>query len=357
MSHIPIERAQALHTDFYTRDTYFERAKDEIFAKSWQYGIDANDIPNPQDIYPIFLQKNYLNEPILFTRDKEQKVHCVSNVCTHRGKIIVDDPNSVNMLSCGYHGRCFRLDGTFKSMPAFEKAENFPTNNDNLHKISFAEWANMIFVSLDPKHSFQEVFQPIMDRIGWMPLDTLEYQPADSKDYVVNGHWALYVENYLEGFHVPFVHERLGSSLSYDEYGYETFDFCNLQLGIAKDGETVFDIPEGAQDYGKKVYAYYFWVYPNLMLNFYPWGVSTNMIDPISKDLTLARFRTYTFAGTPHIWEDSHIHITELEDEEVVESVQQGIKSRFYNAGRYSPTMEKCVHHFHSLLRDAMDLV
>lgn len=356
MAHAPIQKASTIHTDFYTKDQYFEQSKEDIFASSWQYAVDIDQLVRPGDTYPFMHLKNYLDEPLLFTRDSADQLHCMSNVCTHRGKIIVEESANTQMLSCGYHGRCFRLDGSFKSMPGFENAENFPTESDNLSKVSFEQWAKMLYVSLDPKHSFEDIFKPMMDRIAWLPLDTLQHEASDSKDYVVNGHWALYVENYLEGFHVPFVHEKLGSRLSYDEYGYEVFPFCNLQMGIAKDGETTFDIPMGAEDYGKKVHAFYFWVYPNMMFNFYPWGLSTNMIDPIDKDLTLVRFRTYLYENSEHDWRDHALHITELEDEAIVESVQQGVKSRFYNAGRYSPSMEKCVHHFHRLLRDAMDL-
>jgi len=240
-------------------------------------------------------------------------------------------------------------------MPEFDNTENFPTKADDLHRLELAEIMKLFFVSLNPAIPFEEMIKPIVDRLSWLPFDTMNYVDDMSKDYVVNGHWALYCDNYLEGFHIPFVHAGLNNALEFDEYGYETYPYCNLQLGVSKGGEPCFDIPAGAEDHGRNIYAYYYWMFPNLMFNVYPWGLSLNVIDPIAPDLTLVRFRTYQFENTTFDWTANQIDITELEDEAVVESVQEGIKSRFYNKGRFSPNMEKCVHHFHTLLAQWMN--
>jgi len=349
-----IASAETIHTDFYSSSDAFEKAKETIFAKSWLYGADASTISTPGTVHPLTLLKHVLDEPIVLTRDKDGDPHCLSNVCTHRGNIVADKSGPQQMLSCGYHGRCFHLDGRFKSMPGFEGVANFPAQKDDLHQIALEEALGLLFVNLDPSITFSEIIKPITDRLSWLPFDTMNYIEDKSKDYVVNGHWALYCDNYLEGFHVPFVHEGLHNALSFDEYEYELYPYCNLQLGVAKDGEPCFDIPENHKDHGRNIYAYYYWVWPNLMFNIYPWGLSLNTIEPLAKDLTLVRFRTYQFDGTEFDWTANQIDVTELEDEAVVESVQEGIKSRFYSKGRYSASMEKCVHHFHQLLADAM---
>jgi choline monooxygenase len=110
-------------------------------------------------------------------------------------------------------------------------------------------------------------------------------------------------------------------------------------------------LPKNSKDYGKKIAAYYFWVFPNLMLNFYPWGLSVNIITPISLNQTKIQFKSY-------VWDESKLnsgagadlHKVELEDEKVVEQVQKGVISRFYEYSRFSPSMEKGVHHFHTLI-------
>lgn len=344
-----------LPAHFYRSQAVFEQSKESIFATTWQYIDDASVIQERGQVHPFIFLEGAFDEPLVFTKDKEGQAHCLSNVCTHRGKIVVEKPGNTRMLSCSYHGRCFRLDGSYKSMPEFEQVNNFPTTDDNLHSIDLKEWLGLLFVSLNPKVSFEEVFKPIQDRIAWMPLDTLYFDAASSKDYYVNAHWALYCDNYLEGFHIPYVHPALDKALDYSQYDYEIFPYCNLQLGIAKEGERVFDIPEHAADFGKNVYAYYFWVFPNLMLNVYPWGISLNIIRPLSHDKTLVRFRTYRFKDAYFNKEEDQLNQTEMEDEAVVESVQLGVQSRYYKHGRFSPTMEKGVHHFHQLIAQFME--
>jgi choline monooxygenase len=86
------------------------------------------------------------------------------------------------------------------------------------------------------------------------------------------------------------------------------------------------------------------------MFNFYPWGLSLNIVEPTSVSTTKVRFRSYYFEGSKYDRSANSLEQTEIEDEHVVESVQLGVQSRLYSRGRFSPSMEKCVHHFHSLL-------
>jgi choline monooxygenase len=345
-----IRHAATLPGWFYKSAAVFEQVKEKIFAATWLYAADAAAVAEPMSVYPVTLLQGVLDEPLVFTKDSDGNPHCLSNVCTHRGKIIVEQAGKNRMLTCGYHGRCFRLDGSYKSMPEFEEVANFPSPADDLTRVPFAEWLGMLFVSLNPVVSFADLIRPIQERLSWMPLETLTFNAESSRDYLVNANWALYCDNYLEGFHIPFVHPALNQALDFDSYGYEIFDYCNLQLGIAKDDQPVFDIPPGAPDFGRKIYAYYYWLFPNLMLNFYPWGLSLNVVEPLSHQRTRIRFRTYYFGNTIFNREINRIDQTELEDEAVVESVQRGLQSRFYHSGRFSPTQEQGVHHFHGLV-------
>lgn len=349
-----IRKAQTLPAHFYRDPDNFERVKEAIFARSWNFAAESEVIAKPNSAYPFTLLENVLDEPIVVTKDRNGKTHCMSNVCTHRGKIVVEEPGDMRLLRCGYHGRCFGLDGQFRSMPEFEGVENFPTEMDHLHPISFKDLLGIIWVALDPLVDFDTIMKPVMDRVGWMALDTMKYDPEHSQDYYVDANWALYCDNYLEGFHIPFVHPALNEAVDGSQYEYELFPYCNLQLSIAKEGEPHFEVPEGAVDYGRKVYAYYFWVFPNLMFNFYPWGLSLNVVEPLAYNKTRVRFRTYFFEDSTAERKMNRIDQTELEDEAVVESVQLGLKSRFYQYGRFSPNMESAVHHFHKLVYDFM---
>ena len=350
-----IKSAATITTNFYTDPQVFETSKEKIFARTWNYICDANQLPSAEYAYPFTFLKNVIDEPLLFTRDKNSELRCLSNVCTHRGNIMVEKAGSSRILSCGYHGRCFRMDGSFKSMPAFEDVKNFPTDADNLSNIPFKKLLSHLYISLNPLVDLETMIKPVMDRISWLPLETMKYNPDLSKNYYTDAHWALYCDNFLEGFHIPFVHPALNNALDFDNYQYEIFPYCNLQLGIADEGQLCFDIPKESQDYGKKILAYYFWLFPNLMFNFYPWGLSLNIVEPLGINKTKISFRSYVFEGCEHLVNESGLDVTEMEDEAIVESVQKGIRSRYYNKGRFSAKMEQGVHHFHQLIAQFMN--
>lgn len=345
-----IRKANTLPASFYRDREWFDRTTDRVFRRFWHYAADATAIEAPQSLHPFTLLPGVLDEPLLLSKDKAGNAYCLSNVCTHRGKVLVEAPSQKKLISCNYHGRCFNLDGTFRSMPEFEGVENFPSAKDHLAQISMKEVMGMYFVSPDPLQPFEDMLAPMMERVGWMPFDKLRFDAASSRDFHVESNWALYCDNYLEGFHIPFVHPALNQAIEFERYEYHLFPYVNLQVGVAKEGEPAFDIPEGYPDHGRAIYAYYFWVFPNIMFNFYPWGLSLNIVEPLNHKQTLVRFRSYVFDDTPFTREKNSIDETELEDEEVVESVQKGVQSRFYQHGRYAPEMEVAVHHFHRLL-------
>lgn len=354
-----IKKAHTLPGSFYSDTEIFDQLKENVFANCWQWLGDNNMLPLDQSVYPFTFLEHFLDEPLLLVKDSHSVIRLLSNVCTHRGNLLVHHPAKAKQLMCMYHGRRFDLDGSFRSMPEFSEAEDFPRPCDNLHEFPLKQWGPFLFGGLKPDLDIDAVINIMNNRIGFLPVDEFSFDSSLSKDYLVNCHWALYCDNYLEGFHIPFVHADLNASLDYGQYATVLYDHCNLQIGYAsQQSEETFDLPIGHVDYGKSVAAYYFWIYPNMMFNFYPWGLSINIVKPLSTHKTRVSFLTY-------IYDESKIgrgagallDKVEREDEFVVESVHRGLQSRFYTNGRFSPTREKGVHHFHSLLANAMNRV
>jgi len=346
-----IRKAETLPADFYSGKKYFEEAKEKIFARSWQFASSLEELKTPGQTFPFNLLQGYLDEPLLLTRDSNDQLHCISNVCTHRGNLVCEKGGIEKNLRCRYHGRRFQLDGKFLSMPEFEGVENFPSEKDNLHQVPFETWGGFVFASLFPAFKFDEAFGEMMKRIPWLNPENFVFSHAHSKEYLVNANWALYCENYLEGFHIPYVHALLNQLLDYGQYSSEIYKYSNLQLGFAKAGEESFKIPESSPDVGKHIAAYYFWIFPNLMFNFYPWGLSINVVKPLAPNQTKVSFLTYI--SDQEKFERGAMGMidrVEREDEAIVENVQRGMKSRFYKNGRYSPKREQGTHHFHSLI-------
>ena len=346
-----IKLAETLPAKFYKNKNIFEITKERIFLRCWHW-IGDNSFKNEGNFkIPIEILPKFLNEPLVLTITDKNKIKCFSNVCTHRGNILVHEKCKSKKIICNYHGRRFNGEGKFEFMPEFKETLNFPRESDHLHDFPIFVWNKLIFVGLNPSFSIDKVFEKINRRISFLPLENLQLHEDLSKDYSINANWALYCDNYLEGFHVPFVHKDLNEVLDYNSYDTEIDEYFNLQIGYAKNEDECFTIPKKHKDYGKKIAAYYYWLFPNLMLNIYPWGISINLVCPEGISKTKILFRSYVFDKSKlNSGASGDLDKVEMEDEEVVQSVQKGINSSFYNTGRFSPTKEKGVHHFHSLI-------
>lgn len=348
-----IRRAATLPGAFYASSDTFEACRERVFARSWQLITGAEEaVRLPHDALPFAFMEHFLEEPLLLLRDSADVLHCLSNVCTHRGNILVQTPGRLERgIVCGYHGRRFHLDGRFATMPETEGMENFPCASDNLAQLPLHQWRQFVFTSLDPAIPFHDWIGAMERKIGFLPVEQFRFDAARSRDYLVRAHWALYCDNYLEGFHIPFVHKSLAAALDWGAYRTELLPWGTCQVGIGKGGEEVFDLPADHEDAGQAIAAYYFWLFPNIMFNFYPWGLSLNIVRPLQPDLTRVSFRAYVWkADKLGSGAGADVDLVEREDEAVVEQVQRGVRARFYRAGRFSPRQEQGVHLFHQLL-------
>jgi choline monooxygenase len=352
-----IRVARTLPARVYSDPEIFQLQRERVFARTWHYAGYADLVKVAGQVYPFTLLPGMLDEPLVLTRDPIDRIHCLSNVCTHRGTLVVEGAGVEQQLRCRYHGRRFALDGRFHSMPEFEETTNFPTRADDLPQVPLGFWERFLLVALapPPEMSVAAIFEPVVNRLHHLPFAELAFDASTARDYLQNANWALYIDNYLEGFHIPYVLSSLAKTLDYGEYTVELDRFSVMQLGIAKAGEPAFVLPPKHRDGGRTVAAYYFWLFPTTMFNVYPWGVSVNVVTPLAVDRTRVSF-------LPFVWDASKrdtgagagLDRVEREDEAIVESVQRGVRSRLYDRGRYSPAREGGVHHFHRLLAEFM---
>jgi choline monooxygenase len=224
-------------------------------------------------------------------------------------------------------------------MPEFEGVEEFPGPTDDLHRYKLSDLGGFLFSAIDPASDlFSFVGSPksVFDEFNGHQMKLTE-----TRDYTVNCHWALYCENYLEGFHIPYVRKSLNEIVDFGTYSTETHRFSSMQIGYDRE---------------KAVAGRYLFIFPNLMFNFYPWGISVNIVEPVTPDRSRVRFLSYVADESKlQTGAGGDLDRVELEDEAVVESVQKGIRSRSYDRGRYSPTREQGTHHFHRLIAEFMN--
>lgn len=337
---------------FYRDPQWFAWQRERLFARAWHWAPALARPKAPGDVVPFTLLPGALDEPLLALRDGEA-LRCLSNVCTHRAKLLVQAPASLASLRCGYHGRRFGLDGRCRHAPGFADLPREGWTGDDLPEMPTAWWRGLPFVSLVPDADFDACFADAMARLAMLPLERLVEDPSGARSYTVRAHWALYVENYLEGLHVPFVHPGLVGSLAMDAYRTEVLSRAVLQVGIARDGDPAV-MPRDPARPEDRVAAYYLWLFPHTMLNFYPWGLSVNVVVPEAPDRTRVDYSRWVWdAARVGEGAGGDLDTVEREDDAVVESVQRGIGARAFDRGWYAPAWDAGVHAFHRMIARA----
>ena len=339
-----IRVAKTLPSIFYTSKSIFEKLKPVFFG--WQFALHKSELDG-NNIVPLHHVEDATGEQIIMV--KSDKVKCLSNICTHRGMKLVEQDCSKRSIQCKYHGRTFDLNGQMKNMPEFDDVVDFPSAFDDLHEFEMGTWQGLNFVSQQTNKS--PIWEEFVERFEFLGVENYVHDLSKKRDHLIEANWMLYVDNYLECFHIPFVHPELNDALDYSGYTTEVFENGVLQVGEAKEGEISFDLPETHPDFGKQIAAYYLWLFPNMMFNFYPWGLSVNIVIPISPDKTRVLYRGYV--KNSELTEEGaggDLDTVELQDQDIIEKVHKSMYSKIYDRGRYSPTREQGVHQFHRII-------
>ncbi|MGC0771936.1 MAG: SRPBCC family protein [Candidatus Acidiferrum sp.] len=362
--HEQIECAHTLASNFYTDPSILEAEKRRIFRRTWQLAGtlntpcgELNGAKRTISDVETFFTADVVGEPVVVVRDKEGTLRAFSNVCRHRAGPIAQGSGSKNVLRCGYHGWTYALDGRLIGTPDVEGVEFFDRSAMGMVPLRLETWEQLIFVNFDLNA------EPLSGYLGNIPEQARGFQFkglqfVERRDYVIDCNWKVYVDNYLEGYHIPVAHPGLMREIDYAQYRTDTYRYYSQQFAPIRAmkaddaGERFYPPDAGVQG------ALYFWIFPNLMLNVYPDNLSTNLIVPLSHDKTLTIFEWYFHdAQNEKIRERIKRAVAfsdevQQEDIELCRQVQRGLNSSTYDRGRYSVKRENGVHHFHMLLSE-----
>jgi choline monooxygenase len=333
--------ASTIPSTYYTDSAVLSAEKRQVFGATWQLVGHIEQCREPGS----FFTTTVADEPLLIVRGSEGELRALSNVCRHRAGPVAKGAGKRPVLQCGYHGWTYALDGRLLTTPEMEGIECFERDSMALPRFRVEVWKDLIFVNLRADaESLTEFLGDLSTKLDKRNYDN--YRLAARKDWTLDCNWKVYVDNYLEGYHIPIVHPGLFKEIDYPKYRTETRVNYSIQHAPLRKPDRIRTTDGNAE-------AEYFWVYPNLMLNVYPDNFSTNLIVPVGHDRTLTIFEWYfrdPDAAKSEI--DQTIQFSDeiqIEDIEICEAVQRGLRSSTYSSGRYSPVRENGVHHFHRL--------
>jgi choline monooxygenase len=345
-----LEFADTIPSTWYTDSNMLAEEKEKIFARTWQLVGRAAQVAAPGQYFTATIA----DEPVIIARGMDGALRAFSNVCRHRAGQVAAGEGKRKTFQCSYHGWVYALDGRLLGTPEFEGVKHFDKQHNCLPQFKVEIWNSLVFVNLDANAApLAETLEDLPARTG--KRDLTEMKLAARRDWYIDCNWKVYVDNYLEGYHIPIAHPSLHRELDYAQYRTETRRFYSIQHAPIKRATSTRLALNEAEDENA---AQYFWIFPNLMLNFYPDNYSTNLIVPLGAERTLTVFEWYfrepekaaTQAAVARTIEFSD----EIQREDIIicEQVQRGLRSRTYRTGRYSVKRENGVHHFHQLLAE-----
>ena len=341
----PLATARALPATCYVGVTAAQRDRDAVFVRSWQLVAHAAQLSGVGD----HVVCEVAGVPLLLVRDGDGVLRALHNVCRHRaGPLAHCDGRGATRLRCQYHGWTYALDGTLRSAPEMGAVEGFDPGGVRLPAAEIAEWQGLVFAALDPAMALSELLGGIGERLGPHPLSRFAFHRRVAYDIGCN--WKVYVDNYLEGYHVPHIHPELNRMLDYRSYTTTLSRWHSLQHSPLESTDALYGSGE----------ALYWFVWPNLMLNVLPDRLQTNVVLPLAGDRCRVVFDYFYPAEADaatvdgrHASDHAFSDLVQHQDVGMCETVQRNLASGSYTAGRLCPSRESGVHHFHELLRKA----
>lgn len=352
-----LDLGATLPAEWYTSAAIFERERERIFRRSWQYVGLTEQLARAGDFFTAQLGE----VPIVLTRADDGQIRAFANVCRHRAAIVVrEECGNRTTLQCHYHAWTYNLDGSLRAAPSAKEETHFDIRAFGLPPMRVETWGPFIFVNPDREAS------SLRDTLGELPtlvnatgLDLATIRRRVRRIYDIAANWKVVIDNYLECYHCPVAHPSFCDLIDVGAYEVTEYEYFSTQSGALKasaraDNENLYDVSQGVQE------GFYAYLWPNFTLNIYPGpgNVSLNLFVPISPDRTLAIY-DYCFADSIS---DADIEnfvrfIDQVQDEDVVlcESVQRGLRSGYFDQGHLMLSREKALRHFQKLIHRMSD--
>lgn len=346
---LPLERASTIPSRWYFDPEIYQAERKSVFSKTWQAVGRKDQLEKPGS----FFTAQTAGEPVVVVRTKTGELRAFSNVCRHKAtKVVLPEEGMASFFQCRYHGWTYDLNGNLKGTPEFDGVLNFEKESLCLPRWEVATWGPLVFVHFgQPQMPLEKFINPLPEKTASLHLEKLKF--VGRKKYDLRCNWKVFVDNFLDGgYHVNTIHPGLAGVINYSKYTSEIYPHCSVQISpLKKDSadSSVAQVRAGDT-------AFYWWLFPNLMVNAYEGVMDTNLVIPTGPDTCTVIFDFY-FENTQGMEAQKYIetsqkvaHQVQIEDLEICEDVQRGLTSHTYDTGRFSVRREKTAYAFHQLL-------
>jgi choline monooxygenase len=343
----PIERARTPPAAWYHDPAFFALERRTVFARTWQCIGPLEPLAAPGS----FVSGEIAGEPFVAVRGADGELRAFSNVCRHHASALVRGAGRLERFVCPYHGWTYDLDGRLRKAPRTAGLAGFARESFGLVAQEVGQWGPLAFVRIAPGsgEGLAELLAPLAGR-----LDASSLSFVARRSYELACNWKVFVDNYLDGgYHVAQLHGGLAAQLDLESYRTEVAYKVSLQICSSGSGAG----GAGGVDFGERLGrgAVYAFVYPNFMINRYGPIMDTNWVLPLGPERTLTIFDYYfePAAAADASFVERSLAASDrvqLEDVEICESVQRGLRSAAYDTGVYAPALEQAALHFHRQL-------
>jgi len=333
---------ETLPAALYRDPAVYEKERTRIFAHAWLMLAHESQLPAPGDT----LAATAAGYPLLLVRGEGGRLRGFHNVCRHRAGPLAEEGTGHcgRALVCRYHGWRYALDGRLAAARDFGPAEDFDPRDYALHGLACEVWRGFVFVNLARDSApLDSVLRPLAARTAEMPLESFRF--ARQTRHAIRCNWKTYVENYLEGYHVPLMHPALNAAVDATRYEVDVEAPVIIHRAPPRDGAPMAGL--------------WAWTWPCLGINVYPGGLMMERMWPLDHARTMLDYLYFFPEGTP----ESEIaraaassEQTTTEDIWITEAVQRNLDAGIYDTGRLSPKHEEGVAWFQQQLGRALDL-
>jgi choline monooxygenase len=355
---LALPEARTIPCSWYTDPEIYELERQAVFASSWQVVGRIGQVTDPGQ----YLTGEIGGTPVVVVRDEAGELGAFVNVCRHRAARVATEPaGKASRLRCRYHGWTYDLRGHLRGTPEFEGVLGFRREDNGLEPLAVGEWGPAVWARIaNGDQSLAGFLAPLPEQMTSLGLEPLQW--VERREYDLACNWKVYVDNFLDGgYHVNTIHPGLAGSLDYAQYRTLVAGNTSVQISPLKPADAARDPVVGKVRTGGM--AYYWWVFPNFMVNIYGGIMDTNLVLPFGPDHCRVIFDFYfreTDGSQAQQFIAESIAVAEQvqqEDVAICEDVQRGLASGAFDTGRFSVRREAAGHHFHVLLAKQLQTV